>query len=251
MHPPSHILIVDDDDQSRPLKQYLEQEGFEVYTACNGRAMHDIMQRKPIDLIVMELLLTDEDGLSLTRHLREQSQIGIIHLTHKQALVDRIVGLELGADDYLVKPCEHRELLARIRSVLRRSQPPVSIATERQSRSKVRFADWYLDFDTRQLHSPVRPETHLTTGEFDLLSVFIDHSKRVLTRDQLMDQVHHRDNSPFDRCIDVQVGRLRRKIEPESGRPQLIQTVRGVGYVFTPGIEPVGTEDPSIRSSVQ
>jgi two-component system, OmpR family, response regulator len=176
-------------------------------------------------------------GLSgLDRSLREESDVGIIILTGRGETVDRIIGLEMGADDYLPKPFHLRELLARVKSVLRR----VSSRTAERApalRSKARFAGWNLDLSSRELYSPTGKEVRLTTGEFDLLAAFVNNANQVLTRDQLLDLARNREAGPFDRTIDVQVGRLRRKLEDDPQRPLIIKTVRGSGYIFTPAIE--------------
>jgi len=181
-------------------------------------------------------MLPGEDGLTLARALRDLSDVGIIILTGRGDTVDRIIGLEMGADDYLPKPFHPRELLARVRSVLRR----VSSRTAENAsaaRSRARFAGWNLDLASRELRSPSGKEVRLTTGEFDLLAAFVNNANQVLTRDRLLDLARNREAGPFDRTIDVQVGRLRRKLESDPQKPTLIKTVRGSGYIFTPSIE--------------
>lgn len=238
----SRILVVDDAPEIRDLIEfYLSGEGFAVDTANSGVALREVMKRQPVDLVILDLGLPGEDGLSLTRFLREHYDVGIIIVTGKGEVFDRVIGLEVGADDYLSKPFELRELLARVRSVLRRtlnSAPPKSeterVATEEE---RLRFAGWQLDLRRRQLFAPDGREVELSTGEFTLLNVFIKHPNHVLSRDTLIDLIHNREAGPFDRSIDVQVGRLRRKIEAEPDKPVLIKSVRGVGYVFTPTVE--------------
>jgi len=185
-----------------------------------------------VDLVILDLMLPGEDGLTLARVLRQETpNVAIIILTGRGEIVDRIIGLEMGADDYLPKPFHLRELLARVKSVLRRAS---SHSVENQAaspRSKAKFAGWNLDLSSRELLSPSGKEVRLTTGEFDLLAAFVNNANQVLTRDRLLDLARNREGGPFDRTIDVQVGRLRRKLE-EGGEPRCIQTVRGVGYVL-------------------
>jgi two-component system OmpR family response regulator len=193
------------------------------------------MARDAIDLVILDLVLRGDDGLQLARELRSGSDIGIIMLTGRGETVDRIIGLEMGADDYLSKPFHLRELLARVRSVLRRG----TTRGDRWARSRVRmrFAGWSLDLASRELLSPTGEEVRLTTGEFELLAAFVNHANQVLSRDQLLDLSRHREAGPFDRTIDVQVGRLRRKLEDDPKNPTTIKTVRGGGYIFTPPVE--------------
>jgi DNA-binding response OmpR family regulator len=232
-----HILVVDDQQEICDLvREYLAEEGFRVSTANDGAGLREEMLRSRIDLVILDLMLGGEDGLQLARELRDQSEIGIIMLTGRSETVDRIIGLEMGADDYLPKPFHLRELLARVRSVLRRA---ASRAAERGNgqRSRVRFADWTLELASRELLSPGGEEVRLTTGEFELLAAFVNHANEVLSRDRLLDLSRHREAGPFDRTIDVQVGRLRRKLEDDPKNPAMIKTVRGGGYMFTPAIE--------------
>jgi DNA-binding response OmpR family regulator len=232
-----HILVVDDQQEICDLvREYLAEEGFRVSTANDGAGLREEMLRSRIDLVILDLMLGGEDGLQLARELRDQSEIGIIMLTGRSETVDRIIGLEMGADDYLPKPFHLRELLARVRSVLRRA---ASRAAERGNgqRSRVRFAGWTLELASRELLSPGGEEVRLTTGEFELLAAFVNHANEVLSRDRLLDLSRHREAGPFDRTIDVQVGRLRRKLEDDPKNPAMIKTVRGGGYMFTPAIE--------------
>ena len=182
-------------------------------------------------------MLPGEDGLTLARLLRQESSVGIIILTGRGEIVDRIIGLEMGADDYLPKPFHLRELLARVKSVLRRASSRNSDKHTAPARSKARFAGWNLDLSSRELYSPSGKEVRLTTGEFDLLAAFVNNANQVLTRDRLLDLARNREAGPFDRTIDVQVGRLRRKLEDDPQRPMMIKTVRGTGYIFTPPVE--------------
>jgi DNA-binding response OmpR family regulator len=234
-----HILVVDDEPGIRELLQtYLTQQGYRVTTLEDGSGLRNIIAVDTIDLAIVDLMLPGEDGLSLTRFLREHSEVGIIILTGKGETVDRIVGLEIGADDYIAKPFDLRELLARIKSVLRRARSRSANSVRIPSaKTRLRFSGWQIDLSSRQLISPEGKEIVLTTGEFELLTVFIKHPNRVLSRDELLDFTRNREASPFDRSIDVQIGRLRRKIEQNPEQPLMIKTVRGAGYVFTQTIE--------------
>jgi two-component system, OmpR family, response regulator len=236
-HDNGHILIVDDQREICDLVQeYLASEGYRVSTAHDGTGMRRVIAQDPVDLVILDLMLPGEDGLTLARSLREESSVGIIILTGRGETVDRIIGLEMGADDYLPKPFHLRELLARVKSVLRRAS---NRSADRQaaSRPRARFVGWNLDLSTRELLSPSGEEVRLTTGEFDLLAAFVNNANQVLTRDRLLDLARNREAGPFDRTIDVQVGRLRRKLEDDPQRPTMIKTVRGSGYIFTPTVE--------------
>src|SRR4029077_9677619 len=237
MNDNGHIVIVDDQREICDLVQgYLTGEGYRVSTAHDGGEMRRTMAQGGVDLVILDLMLAGEDGLTLARSLREESSVGIIILTGRGEIVDRIIGLEMGADDYLPKPFHLRELLARVKSVLRRAS---SRNAERQSvptRSKARFAGWNLDLSSRELYSPSGKEVRLTTGEFDLLAAFVNNANQVLTRDRLLDLARNREAGPFDRTIDVQVGRLRRKLEDDPQKPTMIKTVRRTGYIFTPPV---------------
>ncbi len=232
-----HIIVVDDEEQIRELvEEYLAGEGYRVSTAQDGAAMRRVLAREPADLVILDLMLPGEDGLTLARSLRGEFGIGIIMLTGRSETVDRIIGLEMGADDYLSKPFHLRELLARVKSVLRRVQSRASEAPA-GTRTLARFAGWSLDLAGRELISPSGEEVRLTTGEFDLLAAFVANPSQVLSRDRLLDLARNREAGPLDRTIDVQVGRLRRKLEDDPQNPGLIKTVRGSGYIFTPAIE--------------
>jgi DNA-binding response OmpR family regulator len=235
-----HILVVDDQQEICDLvREYLSDEGFRVSTANDGAGLREEMARGPVDLVILDLVLRGEDGLQLARDLRNsQSEIGIIMLTGRGETVDRIIGLEMGADDYLAKPFHLRELLARVRSVMRRGGPRGG-GGDRPGvpRARTRFAGWSLDLASRELLSPTGEEVRLTTGEFELLAAFVNHANQVLSRDRLLDLSRHREAGPFDRTIDVQVGRLRRKLEEDAKNPSMIKTVRGGGYIFTPPVE--------------
>jgi two-component system OmpR family response regulator len=231
-----HILVVDDQQEICDLvREYLTDEGFRVSTANDGAGLREAIAREPIDLVILDLVLRGEDGLQLARELRGQSDIGIIMLTGRGETVDRIIGLEMGADDYLSKPFHLRELLARVRSVLRRGSRGGGDAAS--PRERVRFSGWTLDLASRELLSPAGEDVRLTTGEFELLAAFVGHANQVLSRDRLLDLSRHREAGPFDRTIDVQVGRLRRKLEDDAKNPAMIKTVRGGGYIFTPPVE--------------
>jgi two-component system, OmpR family, response regulator len=233
-----HILVVDDQQEICDLVQeYLTGEGYRVSTAHDGPGMRRQLSQAQVDLVILDLMLPGEDGLTLARALRSESAIGIIILTGRGETVDRIIGLEMGADDYLPKPFHLRELLARVKSVLRRVQSRTGEPEAQPSRSHARFAGWSLDLASRELLSPNGEEVRLTTGEFDLLTAFVTNANQVLTRDRLLDLARNREAGPFDRTIDVQVGRLRRKLEDDPQNPSLIKTVRGSGYIFTPTVE--------------
>ncbi|PCI39138.1 MAG: DNA-binding response regulator [Rhodospirillaceae bacterium] len=230
-----HILVVDDDAEIRNLlARFLSDRGLRVSTAANGREMLAELAASSIDLIVLDVMMPGEDGLTLTRNLRaNKSNVSIIMLTAMGEDMDRIIGLEMGADDYLAKPFNPRELLARIKAVLRRSHDPAPENTN----DVVMFAGWNLDLNARALSNAQGENCDLSGGEFELLQVFVTHPGRVLNRDQLLDMARGRDAQPFDRAIDVQVSRLRKKIEPDAKTPTLIKTVRGGGYIFTPKVE--------------
>ncbi|KAA0212004.1 MAG: response regulator [Lautropia sp.] len=223
------ILVVDDEDDIRDLLvNYLSGFGFEVAAAADGRAMRAEVARERPDIVLLDLGLPGEDGLSLARELRTQPHPpGIIIVTGRGQAVDRIVGLEMGADDYVAKPFDLRELAARVRSVLRRTKVEAPV-----ERDLFDFAGWRIDLSSRSLTRADGAPVPLTTGEFDLLATFVRNPNRALSRDRLMELMHHREAGPFDRAIDVQVGRLRRKIERDPAEPELIKSVRGVGYLF-------------------
>jgi two-component system OmpR family response regulator len=228
MQPNEHLLIVDDDPEICDLLQdYLQQNGYRVSVVGDGSGMWRTLERERIDLIVLDVMLPGDDGLTLCRQLRTASDVAVIMLTALGEDTERIIGLEMGADDYLAKPFNPRELLARIRGVLRRARGDIG-ETE-----KVRFSDWTLDRNVRHLISPDGVVTNLSTGEYRLLEAFIGHPNRVLSRDQLMDILQGRDWGPFDRSIDVQVSRLRRRLRDDARESAMIKTVRGEGYLFT------------------
>jgi two-component system, OmpR family, response regulator len=229
------ILIVDDDREIRDLlAQFLVKHEYQVETAANANELMKKLDTGRFDIIVLDLMMPGEDGLSLCRRLRVTSNIPIIMLTAMGEDTDRIVGLEMGADDYIAKPFNPRELLARIKAVLRRSD---GTSTADYDSKQITFEGWQLDLEKRELRSADNVLMPLTSGEYGLLLAFVDHPQRVLTRDQLLDLTRGRTAGPFDRSIDVQLSRLRRKIEPDPKSPTLIKTVRSGGYIFTPKVE--------------
>jgi len=246
----AHILIVDDDREIRDLlSRFLVKHGLRVSTAADGRQMNDVLRSGAIDLIVLDLMLPGEDGLTLTRNLRASGAthggaVPIIMLTAMGEETDRIIGLEMGADDYLAKPFNPRELVARIKAVLRRfeSLPAVHAGEGHQDRTYA-FADWVLNVSTHALFNPQGESIIISGGEFEFLHAFATHPGRVLNRDQLLDMARGRDAQPFDRAVDVQISRLRKKIEPDPKNPTLIKTVRGGGYMFTPTVVVSGPAD--------
>jgi len=226
------ILVVDDSPEIRKLVALtLKDSGFAVETANDGEEMLKAMKERAFDLVVLDVVLPGEDGLTLCRRVRAMSTIPIVMLTGRGDDTDKIVGLEMGADDYLVKPFNPRELLARVRAVLRRSGDQATPEQE-TAEGALCFEGWNLDMVRRKLHSPDGEDVELTAAEFDLLAVFAKRPKRVLSRDQLLELTKGRSATPFDRTIDVQLSRLRRKLEKDPRNPALIKTVRSVGYIF-------------------
>ena len=235
MSPEGHILIVDDDAEIRRLAgKFLREHGHKVTSAQDAREMREAMTAGPVDLIILDIMLPGVSGLDLCRDLRRRSNVPIIMLTARGTDVDRIVGLELGADDYLAKPFNPRELLARIHAVLRRTRPSDTVPTA--GGSSLKFAGWTLDTRRRELTNPEGAVVDLSTGEYDLLLTFLEHPQRVLNRDQLMDAAKNRVATGFDRAIDIQVSRLRKKLESH-GSLEMVKTVRGAGYFFAPEVE--------------
>ena len=233
----AHILIVDDDKEIRDLvARFLRKHGYRVTGAQNGRDMRETLAGADVDLVILDLMLPGEDGLTLCRDLRAKSSVPVVMLTAAGDDTDRIVGLEMGADDYLPKPFNPRELLARIKAVLRRTRGTMTPGTAARSQT-VHFAGWSLDLVRRELRSPSGVAIDLSAGEYDMLLAFVEHPQRVLTREQLLDLARSRTAIPFDRSIDVQISRLRRKVEKDPSDPELIKTVRGTGYIFTPLVE--------------
>jgi two-component system OmpR family response regulator len=230
----AHILVVDDDVQVRQLVgRFFRDNGYRVTGARDGREMREALAYAKIDLLVLDLMLPGVSGLDLCRELRASSSVPIIMLTAKGDDTDRIVGLEMGADDYLAKPFNPRELLARVRAVLRRAAAKPDPDRPIGGRL-ISFAGYALDTQRREVTSPEGVAIDLSGGEYDLLLAFLEHPNRVLSRDQLLELARNRSADPFDRSIDVQVSRLRRKLEANDKTPALIKTVRGAGYIFVP-----------------
>lgn len=231
------IVVVDDEAAAREMiGDYLRMHGFTVTLCDGGPSFRALMQKETPDLVILDLNMPEEDGLSLIRFLKQDKpRVPVIMLTATASPIDRVVGLELGADDYLAKPAELRELLARIRSVLRRSQSGATPAPNGANpEENVRIGTKWLDLAGRTLRDADGNEHALTNSEFNLLKAFVDHPKRVLSRERLLDLANARDIDAFDRAIDVRITRIRKKIEPDPGNPRVIRTVRGAGYVFSP-----------------
>ncbi len=232
-----HIVVVDDEAPAREMVgDYLKLHGFDVTLCDGGRSLRECIAQEMPDLIVLDLNMPEEDGLSIVRTLKQQSSVPVIMLTATASAIDRVVGLELGADDYLAKPCELRELLARVRSVLRRSgaAAPAAAANAAGTRPAIRFGTKWLDVDAQTLRDDAGNEHPLASSEFALLKAFAENPKRVLSRERLLDLAEARDREAFDRAIDVRITRIRRKIEPDPAHPSVIRTVRGAGYLFSP-----------------
>src|SRR5438093_5121971 len=235
-----HIIVVDDEQPAREMVgDYLRMHGFSVSLCDGGASLRKTIAQQLPDLIVLDLNMPEEDGLSIIRDLKRRTSVPIIMLTATASAIDRVVGLELGADDYLAKPCELRELLARIRVVLRRGTAPAVATPAAASRPPVRFGTKWLDVEARVLRDEGGNEHPLASSEFPLLKAFAENPKRVLTRERLLDLAEARDREAFDRAIDVPITRIRKKIEPDPAHPSVIRTVRGAGYLFSPdGTEP-------------
>jgi len=238
---PTRILVVDDDSALRDLlREYLSREGFEVAGVEDGEAMDVWLADHEPGLVILDLMLPGEDGLTLARRLRARTQVPIIMLSARGDDIDRIVGLEVGADDYMPKPFNPRELLARIRAVLRRRGPTDSeedLEQETEDEAVFSFGPYRMDLNLRELRRDGEPVV-LTSGEFDLLRLLVEHRDRVLDRDRILDLLKGYERSPFDRSIDVQIARLRAKIEPDTKHPSYIRTIWGKGYMFTPAGQP-------------
>jgi len=234
----AHVLAVDDDPSVRQMiADYLTDNDVRVTTLASGRDIAELMQRETIDLIILDLRLPGEDGMQIARKLREESDLPIIMLTGRKDEADRVMGLELGADDYLTKPFSPRELLARIRALLRRSRSRETVADGLAKIRAYRFSGWELNVRLRRLTAADGEIVSLTNSEFNLLAAFLAAPQRVLSRDQLLNFSRLHDDEVYDRAIDVQVGRLRKKLEPDAARPQLIRTERSAGYVFTAPVQ--------------
>jgi DNA-binding response OmpR family regulator len=237
-----HIIIVDDEAPAREMVgDYLKMHGFAVTLCEGGGSLRDAIATGAPDLVVLDLNMPEEDGLSIIRDLKARTNVPIIMLTATASPIDRVVGLELGADDYVAKPCELRELMARIRSVLRRTGPAKPAAPDTQapqarpnSGSQVRFGTKWLDLEARALRDEDGNEHPLTASEFGLLKVFAANPKRVLSRERLLELANARDAEAFDRAVDLRIMRIRRKIEPDPTKPSVIRTIRGGGYLFSP-----------------
>ena len=235
----THILVVDDHSEIRDLlKRFLEQHGLRVSCARDGKEMKRLLEEREFDLLVLDLMMPGEDGLTLCRELRVKSNLPIIMLTAMGEETDRIIGLEMGADDYLAKPFNPRELLARIKAVMRRTQADTQPAAETLTRD-LRFDRWLLDVNRRELVDEDGVGLSLSTAEFDLLKVFLERPQRVLSRDQLLDLARGREAVAFDRAIDTLVSRLRRKLERDPKNPELIKTIWGGGYMFSADVTQV------------
>ena len=238
-HAPEHLLVVDDDREIRRLlEEYLAQAGYRVTAVGDGKDMRRALEGNRIDLVVLDLMLPGEDGLTLCRELRGRSNVPVLMLTARGDEIDRIVGLEMGADDYLAKPFSPRELLARIRSILRRAHalPPNLVA---EDVTAFRFAGWTLDVASRNATAPDGLVVPLSGAEFRLLRVLLEHPQRVLSRDQLLELANGREAILFDRSIDVLIGRLRKRLRDDGKEHSLIKTVRGEGYVLATNVEAV------------
>ena len=234
------LLVVDDErDVRETLREYFELNGFDVHAAADGPGMRNVMKQRDVDVILMDVNLPGEDGLSLTRELRSAHNVGIIMVTAMGQTVDRIVGLEMGADDYIAKPFELREVLARVKSVLRRMTQPAPAA----ALDSVKMGSCTLDLAGHRLSDEKGVDIPMTSMEFDLLKAFAAAPDRVLTREQLLELAHNPNADVFDRSIDLRIARLRRKIEVDVAHPQVIKTVRGAGYIFVSGRKP--TVNPS------
>lgn len=230
-----HLLVVDDDqDILLLLGTFLRKHQHRVSTVQDGESMFAVLDSQPVDLVILDIMLRNEDGFSLCQRLRTRSRVPVIMLSAMADHTDRVVGLEIGADDYLTKPFDQRELLARVKAVLRRSDLAGELAPS--LRPTLRFGTWVLDVTRRELRAADGSLVPLSGGEFDLLLSFAEHPQRVLTRDQLMDMARGPDHAAFDRSIDVQVSRLRAKLENDPRNPSLIRTVRNGGYLFSASV---------------
>lgn len=231
------ILVCDDErDVREMLQEYFQRRGFDVEVAENSEGLRNILDQKHIDLILLDINMPGEDGLTTLRNLRPQNQVPVVMLTAAGEVVDRILGLEMGADDYLAKPVDLRELEARIKAVLRRNSPAqLSASDNGESPKTAKFGTFTLNLEAARLFSSDGNEVPLTAMEFNLLKVFAENKSRVLNRDQILEQAHDRSWDPFDRSIDIRISRLRRKIEENPQKPVIIRTVRGIGYIYDPG----------------
>jgi len=232
-----HVLVVDDEEDIRSLLTgFFRKHGHEVSIATDGHSLFAALDVQHVDIVILDVMLPGEDGFSLCRRIRATSKVPVIMLTAVADHVDRVVGLEMGADDYLVKPFDARELLARVKAVLRRTTQTGAAVAGTDTRPVLSFGGWRLDIARRELRSADNTLIILSSSEFDLLLVFAEHAQRVLTRDQLLDLTRGSSHEVYDRSIDVQVGRLRRKLDADAETPSVIRTVRGGGYMFTPAV---------------
>jgi len=233
--PQAHILVVDDDAQIRQLAaKFLREHGYRVSTVRDGREMRGVLEATSIDLVILDIMLPGGNGLDLCREIRRSSELPVIMLTALGSDTDRIVGLEIGADDYLAKPFNPRELLARINAVLRRARG--SAGAPRGAGHRFQFEGWSLDTRRHELTNPYGVVVDLSTGEYELLLTFLDYPQRALSRDMLMDSAKHRIATGFDRAIDIQVSRLRKKLDNSEDGQAMIKTIRGTGYMFVPAV---------------
>lgn len=233
----TRILVCDDElDVREMLQEYLQKRGFDVSIASSGKELRTVLDYESVDLIILDINMPGEDGLAVLRSLRPDNQTPVVMLTAADDVVDRIIGLEMGADDYLGKPVDLRELEARIKAVMRRKAPV--IVPEKETANVARFGDFSLDIEAATLTANDGSEVQLTAMEFSLLKAFAENKGRVLNRDQILEQAHDRSWDPFDRSIDIRISRLRRKIEKNPEKPVIIKTVRGIGYVYNP--DPAG-----------
>ena len=230
------VLVVDDDPAIRQmLAEYLGEHGYEVAVAASGAAMRAEIERARPAVVLLDIGLPGEDGLTLARFLRERYDLGIIMVTGADEVIDRVAGLEVGADDYIAKPFDPRELRARVKSVLRRLQAKAAPEPKSAARERVTIGACVLDLRSRELRDAKGRDVPITAMEFTLLKTFLDHPNQVLSRDQLLNLTRNREWEPFDRSIDIRIARLRRKIEEDPERPRCIKTVRGAGYMYIPG----------------
>jgi DNA-binding response OmpR family regulator len=237
---PLHILVVDDDPRIRQmLTHYFAQEGYQVSAAADGAAMRAQLNARKVDVILLDVVMPGQDGLTIAREVRAESDVGIIMLTSRDELLDRVVGLEVGADDYIAKPFHLREVLARVKSVVRRRKPALESVGRSEDRrvEVIRFDGWILDTARRRLLSPNGKDVVLTSGEFDLLAALAKHPGRVFSRETLMEHTRGHGMRAFDRTIDAQIARLRKKIERDPKSPTIVKSVRAVGYVFTARVD--------------
>lgn len=228
------ILTVDDEDEIREmLYDFLSKRGYRVVVASSAEEARKLLETERVDLALLDITLPGESGLSLARYLREHHDLPIIMLTALDSVIDRIIGLEIGADDYIPKPFDPREVLARIKNVLRRTEKPLTVTNP----ERIPIGALTLDLGNQKLFAADGSEIPLTTGEFDLLKIFVNNPNRILSRDRILDLTQQRDWDPFDRSVDIRITRIRKKIEPHPDKPTFIKTIRGVGYQYVPSTE--------------